>query len=499
MPRMPAARVATAMTEPGPVLFWVRTGVGEAEVNGAGHRLGPGQAIWVPAGSPHILSLDADAVGLPILLPPIEVPERLDRVLTIDVPEAWQDWLVYQFARNLGYLDDAARAGSELLRLVHAAPSVQAVPSHPAALPPPVPWSPAACEVARELLRTPDLHHDLARLAAGVRVSVRTLQRHFADETGLTFARWRARARIAAAARHLDEGRSVAWTAQRVGFSSTSGLSHAFRAQIGMAPSQYRRRAGRTAPSAAAPRRTGAQPPVPPAIPAERSWSRINSFDVLLWVHRGTAAIEVAGRTRRLRRGDAVLVPAGMRISVRIDERSLLLPLSVRAGGGPPPATPPKVVHLPLTAEDYLLRTMVSNYTILRPERHDPAQLAEVVHALAPQRRRERRWTGDIGAITQAVRVDPADRRGLADWAAELDRDLDSLRKEFVAATGETFPRWRGRLRMTTARELIDAGVPPVAVARRLGYASLAGFSKVFSAAFGASPREHRRRGETGG
>jgi AraC-like DNA-binding protein len=46
---------------------------------------------------------------------------------------------------------------------------------------------------------------------------------------------------------------------------------------------------------------------------------------------------------------------------------------------------------------------------------------------------------------------------------------------------------------MSIARDLLDEGQPLTAVARRLGYAHLSGFSRVFATAFGQPPGAYQR------
>lgn len=483
-----------------PILFWTRTGTASAKIGDTTHHVSAGRALWIPAGVSHIFAADAGSVAFPILLPPIDTHERFKRVLSVTIPPQWEDWLVYQFARSLGYLHGETRAGGGLLRLLAGSPSSDDSQAHPATLPPPLPWSNPAGEVARGLLRTPGLSHDLTELATEFGVSVRTLQRQFADETGMRFAHWRTKARIAAAAAHLSDGRSVAWTAHQVGFSATSSLSHAFRQQVGLTPSEYRRQNQLPAPGAPTLQQTISdfsahtdQPPDPPVIPAEKSWSRINTFDIVVWVYRGTATVEAANVKRQLRHGDAVLLPAGARITVTVDSGSLLLPLGVRPGAGGPVRMPLKIVHLPVESENFLLHTLVANYTSLRPRVHDPTSLVDDFLNITRQQLPPFS-SDDLREITETLSLNPSDRRSLAEWARELNRSLPSLREEFIATTGETFPIWRGQLRMTIARELIDGGAPVKTVARRLGYASLSGFSRVFSNAFGMSPRAHQMR-----
>lgn len=113
----------------------------------------------------------------------------------------------------------------------------------------------------------------------------------------------------------------------------------------------------------------------PPSVPATQTWNRINDFHVLVWLYRGATRVMVGERTRRLRRGDAIWLPAGVRNSITLSRGSLLLPLGSRHGT-PETRLPRNLVQrFPDEAELYLLHTFVANYSLVRPTSHDPNRI----------------------------------------------------------------------------------------------------------------------------
>src|SRR3546814_545528 len=182
--------------------------------------------------------------------------------------------------------------------------------------------------------------------------------------------------------------------------------------------------------------------PIPPTIPASGTWARVNNFHVIVWIYRGSARVTFGDRTWNLRRGDAMWLPAGVRNSVEIAEGSLLLPLGSQPGDSPVTAPPPRVLHFAREAEAYLLHTVVANYTLLRPEIHDPARISRLIRNSAATRTPGGR-TDPVETILTALRADPTDSRTLPEWSARLGVDEGLLHKRFVAATGQSFPRWR--------------------------------------------------------
>jgi AraC-like DNA-binding protein len=69
--------------------------------------------------------------------------------------------------------------------------------------------------------------------------SVRTLERRFAAETGMTFGQWRRQSRFLRALRLLAEGRAVKAVARDAGYRSASAFVAAFSETFGTTPGRY--------------------------------------------------------------------------------------------------------------------------------------------------------------------------------------------------------------------------------------------------------------------
>ncbi len=509
VPPIPACRVARIVNEREPLLFWVRTGRAQVEVAGTLRTLSAGEAIWIPAGIPHRIATETGTVAFPLFPGQADLPAALNAVVVLTIPPGWEDWLVFRFAHGLGYLRGSVPAGPGLLGLVAGSRTDPSL-SVPGTAPPPLPRSAAALEVARTLLRTPGDPTDLTAFAIRLRTGERTIQRQFREETGMPFTRWRAAARVAAAATYLDAGRGVGWAGKHVGFLTAAGFTRAFREHTGRTPIDYARsrlglpaRAEHTLTdelvrlSPLAPLAPGTSIAAAPPIPASSTWARVNDFHVVVWVYRGTARVTIGERTWRLRRGDAMWLPAGVHNSIEIDAGALLLPLGARPGTSPVSAPPTRVVHFPLNAEDWLLHTVVANYSLLRPDGHDEQTVVHRVRdaSQASATRAIRAAGADpVHRIIAAVGDDPAAAPSLSEWAEKLGMEPSVLHEQFVRTTGQTYPLWRAGVRMTIARQLLDEGITPGDVARRLGYAHASGFSQVFAKAHGASPRAFQLR-----
>ncbi|PRI10136.1 AraC family transcriptional regulator [Leucobacter massiliensis] len=512
IPPIPPSRLVSARNATEPALLWVRTGSARVRVAAQDYPLSAGQSIWMPAGVSFAVHSDAASLVFPIFPALGSRTPSLTRPQRLDLPAEWSDWLIYQFARSVGYLRGAS-SDTSLLDLIagpHPALPRSLTLGHPVGLPP-MPSSPEAAAIARALLQNPCNPADTAEHARSVGLSPRTVQQRFVDETGLPLIRWRTAVRVAAAAELMDAGHDIGWAGRQLGFSTPAGFTRAFRARTGMTPSEYqRRRSAQSHPGDARAadfgeriepqlRQAGERHAPPPPIPATQSWSRINDFHVLVWVYRGSARVTAGGRTRRLRRGDVIWLPAGLRNRIALSPGSLLLPLGSRRGT-PPIRLPDDLVHaFPEEAEDYLLHTLLANYSLLRPEVHDPNRITRLFLDRISQRHAETGTVSEEAApvhqLIRAVRSNPAEGRTLAHWARELDLETNALSRDFLSVTGQRFPAWRSGVRMTEARHCLESGMGVAQTARRLGYAHPSAFTTVFTRAHGMSPRDYQRHG----
>lgn len=485
-----------------PVLLWVHTGSATVEAAGAVHPLVAGEAIWVPPGVTHRTRTDAGAVVFPFFLEPAALSGTLAEVHVVRIPPGWEEWLVHRWDDN-SHTRDPLPGSEALLRLVAGPPARPDGPPVVGALS--MPRSAEASEVAHLLLRDPGSRRSVESFAAQQRISARTLQRQFRQETGMTFSTWRTRSRVVAAAGHLAEGRTVGWTGRHVGYATETGFTKAFRSHTGRTPVEHVR--GHRARSAGTPGpptgtgpvtehtagpATGAAPPVPPRA----FWELVNDVHVLMWVYRGAVRLRIGTRRWALHQGQAVWVPAGLNHAVEFAAGSLMMSIGRvhdRATVGVDELT---VFSFPPGAETFLLHTMAAEYTAFRPA-GSRGRLADTMFRaqfVAGRDPAAAGLTGVVGDVARALRRDPADPRSLAGWAARFGATPKELGVAFTTQTGETFPRWRARLRMDVARQLLTLGDSPGAVARRLGYSGPAAFTGAFTRAHGITPREYRRR-----
>lgn len=219
----PRAQLAHAVSG----LMWVETEAGAWAVP-------PRYALWIPAGVHHsvrmvgpvamrTLYIDTDAVaGLPPSCTVIEVFPLLRELIVAAASEPVEYDLSGRGGRVAALLLDELRAS----------------PAAPVHLP--MPRDRRLARLAALLLDDPGRDETLESWGVIVGASARTLARRFRDETGMSFAEWRQRARLVLALARLAEGEAVAAVAGRLGYRSPSAFSAMFRRTIGRSPAAYR-------------------------------------------------------------------------------------------------------------------------------------------------------------------------------------------------------------------------------------------------------------------
>jgi AraC-like DNA-binding protein len=93
--------------------------------------------------------------------------------------------------------------------------------------------------ICQSLQRQLDDPSTLADWAVHLDVDVKTIQRLFGAQTGMTFGRWRQQARLLRALELLAGGAKVIDIALALGYDSPSAFTTMFRKQFGQKPSRF--------------------------------------------------------------------------------------------------------------------------------------------------------------------------------------------------------------------------------------------------------------------
>ncbi|MFJ3033483.1 helix-turn-helix domain-containing protein [Curtobacterium pusillum] len=99
-----------------------------------------------------------------------------------------------------------------------------------------------------------------------------------------------------------------------------------------------------------------------------------------------------------------------------------------------------------------------------------------------------------IAPVVRAIIDDPADDRGLEEWAAVVGASERTVTRVFRDTTGLAFARWRLTVRAHRAMSLLSEGWEVQDVSDALGYAQTSTFIAAFRRVTGRTPGSFRTR-----
>ena len=191
------------------------------------------RAVWLPAGIEHAVRTTGRVRMRTLYFRP-DFATDLPLACAVLTVSALLRELVLETIRH-GMLRAEVPSQGRLARVL--VDQIRSTSEVPLALP--WPNDPRAKRLAGIIAGDAGNRESLETHARACGASVRTMQRLFRDETGLTFDRWRRQAQLLEALRYLAAGESVTQTALAVGFNSTSAFIAMFRRALGKTPNQY--------------------------------------------------------------------------------------------------------------------------------------------------------------------------------------------------------------------------------------------------------------------
>ncbi|MDB5693109.1 MAG: helix-turn-helix protein AraC type [Alphaproteobacteria bacterium] len=192
----------------------------------------PHWAIWVPAATRHGIRFAAGSAFRTLYLRPewsLDLPARCSAVTVSPLLRE----LILKTVRT-GMLDTRDPHEAALATLILDEFRQAQVPPFELAQP-----ISAAARRAAELIERSAEPLDGAALARAAGIGLRTLERRFRAETGLSPAAWRRRHGLLTALERLAAGDSVKAVATASGYAAPSAFVAAFRAAFGITPGRY--------------------------------------------------------------------------------------------------------------------------------------------------------------------------------------------------------------------------------------------------------------------
>lgn len=193
----------------------------------------PTRAIWMPAGTQHSIRC-VGAIHMRSLFVRPDAASGLPQVAqAVGISSLLRELILAAAEVELPYAPKS-RDG-RLMRLL--LDELHALPVLPLHLPQPA--DVRLRTICARIQHEPDDVSTLADWAEQLDVDVKTIQRLFARETGMTFGQWRQQARLLNALERLAQGEKVLDVALALGYDSPSAFAAMFRRQFGQTPSSF--------------------------------------------------------------------------------------------------------------------------------------------------------------------------------------------------------------------------------------------------------------------
>lgn len=194
----------------------------------------PTRAIWLPAGVAHEIEMRGEVATRFLYLAPDLAEPLPTEPRVLEVSPLLRELILHILKRQMLHPEraDEARLAELLIDLL--------VEARPLDFALPLPRDRRARALAERLQDAPAQSASLAELGRRSGASLRTLQRLFPVETGLTLEAWRQKARLLHAVTQLSAGIGVNAAAFDCGYESPSAFIAAFKRQFGVTPGRYR-------------------------------------------------------------------------------------------------------------------------------------------------------------------------------------------------------------------------------------------------------------------
>lgn len=223
-----------------------------------------------------------------------------------------------------------------------------------------------------------------------------------------------------------------------------------------------------------------------PATPLE--WEpHAHALHELVWVRGGTMTTRVGDRVFTVSEGAGLWLPAGAEHGGRVTAGVEFFDAFFAPESTPVSFDGPTVIAMTPLLEALL--THLARADLREDERaRAEAVVFDVLTPAAEPLALRVPGDGRIDAIAEALLADPADPRGLEEWARRSGLSERTITRAFRQSTGLSFARWRQALRVHHALALLAEGWDVQAVSERLGYAQPSTFIAAFRTVMGTTP-----------
>lgn len=212
-------------------LLYGAAGVMQVSTHDGSWVVPPQRAVWIPPGVAHeVLMLGVSTRS--VYIEPAVV-DLGDRCQVISVSPLMRHLLMEAVEIPLEY-DERGRDGTLIGLLLHELARSAHLPLHI-----PLPVDARLLALCQGFVLRPDAHQSPQQWADQLHISLRTFNRLFRQQTGLSFSQWRQRACVVLALARLVVGEPVTRIALDFGYDSPAAFSTMFRRVLGQAPTTW--------------------------------------------------------------------------------------------------------------------------------------------------------------------------------------------------------------------------------------------------------------------
>ena len=212
-------------------LLYGATGVMQVSTHDGNWVVPPQRAVWIPAGVAHeVLMLGVSTRSLYIEPSAVDLGQRCQ---VISVSPLMRHLLMEAVEIPLEYAENS-RDATLIDLLLHELALSTHLPLHI-----PLPLDARLLALCQAFVQRPDAHQSPQQWADQLHISLRTFNRLFRQQTGLSFSQWRQRACVVLALARLVAGEPVTRIALDFGYDSPAAFSTMFRRLLGQAPSVW--------------------------------------------------------------------------------------------------------------------------------------------------------------------------------------------------------------------------------------------------------------------
>lgn len=220
-------------THPRGQLLWAEKGILRVSGENAVWVVPSSHAMWIPSGSPHQVSSETDSIIRNLYIDPSYAVRTDEKSIVMVTMSTLLQEVILRLTDKSHPMKDThtKRLGLVAIdELETLKPFDNFIQSGN---------DPRLQRLISYVVQHPNQNDPLPTLSKLAGASVRTIERLFKTETGMTFRQWRSRFKLMNSLIPLSQGESSTFVAHELGYQSVSSFISAFKNQFGCTPQEY--------------------------------------------------------------------------------------------------------------------------------------------------------------------------------------------------------------------------------------------------------------------